>query len=79
MLKLISARMEWYFDQDEIDDSAWDAWPKHRDRQRPLSSAPVEREHEVHWSERPENYWPRQLELEVAMRTYEQNKENSEP
>lgn len=33
--KLSGERMEWYLDQDEVDDSAWEDWPKHRDRQRP--------------------------------------------
>ena len=67
---LIDARMEWYFDQDEIEDSAWEDWPKHRDRQRPLRPLPAQLEAEEHWSERPEYYWPRQLELEAAMREY---------
>jgi hypothetical protein len=28
--KLIDARMEWYFAQDEVDDSAWDGWETRR-------------------------------------------------
>lgn len=60
----------WYFDQDEIDDSAWEDWPKNRDRQRPLIS-PIEREEVVPLYERPEIYWPRELELEAAMRAAE--------
>lgn len=68
-LKLVERRMAWYFDQDEIDDNAWDYWPKYRDRQRPLIK-PVEREEVVHWSETPEYYWRRELELEAAMREH---------
>lgn len=28
--KLIDARMKWYFDQDEIDDSRWEKWAERR-------------------------------------------------
>lgn len=28
--KLVDARMEWYFAQDEIDDSAWEDWKERR-------------------------------------------------
>ncbi len=63
--KLVDARMAWYLAQDEIEDSAWEDWPKHRDRQRPLSPPPPEPE--VHWSERPEHYWPRVLELDAYL------------
>lgn len=62
-LKLIERRMAWYFDQDEIDDSAWEDWPKHRDRQRPLRVV-VEREEPVPYYETPEYYWARELELD---------------
>lgn len=34
--RLIDKRMEWYFDQDEIDDGAWEDWPRHKERQRPI-------------------------------------------
>lgn len=61
--KLIDARMKWYFEQDEIDDSAWEDWPKHRDRQRPLRVV-VEREEPVSYYDTPEYYWKRELELD---------------
>lgn len=69
-LKLVERRMAWYLDQDEVDDSAWEDWPKHRDRQRPRPE-PVEREEVVPYYESPEFYWKRDLEIEVAMRAYE--------
>ena len=75
--RLVERRMTWYFDQDEIDDGAWEDWPKHRDRQRPIR-APIEREPEVHWSELPEHYWPRQLKLEAETREYEASKVNKQ-
>ena len=75
--KLIDARMEWYFEQDEIEDSAWEDWPKHRDRQRPLRPAPAKLEPEEHYTERPEFYWPRQLELEAIMREYEEREKKT--
>lgn len=40
--RLIDARMEWYFDQDEINDDVWSDWPKHRDRQRPCKEPVIE-------------------------------------
>ena len=69
-LKLVERRMAWYLDQDEIDDSDWEDWPKHRDRQRPRPE-PVEREEVVPYYETPEYFWKRELELEAAMLEYE--------
>lgn len=69
-LKLVERRMAWYFDQDEIDDSDWEDWPKHRDRQRP-QAAPIVREEAVPYYDTPEYFWKRELELEAAMRAYE--------
>lgn len=63
-LKLVERRMAWYFDQGEIDDDAWDEWPKHRDRQRPIVT-PIVREEIVPWHETPEYYWKRELELDA--------------
>jgi hypothetical protein len=63
-LKLVERRMAWYLDQDEIDDSAWEDWPRHRDRQRPLV-APVDREEAVPYYDTPEYYWKRELELDA--------------
>jgi len=74
--KLIDARMEWYLDQGEIGDDAWEDWPKNRDRQRPQREPRVVVEQEDYYSS-PEFYWPRQLELEAAMRAYEE--ENKTP
>lgn len=66
---LVDARMEWLFDHDEIDDSAWEDWPKNRDRQRPASAhGVIADEHEDFW-DRPEVYWPRQLMLEAMEST----------
>jgi hypothetical protein len=65
--RLIDARMAWYFAQDEIDDSAWEDWPKHRDRQRPPRVV-REVEEQVPYYETPEFYWKRELELD-AFRT----------
>lgn len=62
-MKLVERRMAWYLAQDEIEDSAWEDWPKNKDYQAPIV-APIVREPEVHWSERPEYYWPRELELD---------------
>lgn len=62
--KLVERRMAWYFDQDEIDDSEWEDWPKHRDRQRPLRVV-VEREEVVSYHDTPEYYWKRELELDA--------------
>lgn len=62
-LKLVERRMGWYFDQDEIEDSAWDEWPKHKDRQRPIRVV-VEREDPVPYYDTPEYYWKRELELD---------------
>lgn len=75
--RLFEARMEWYFDQDEIDDSAWEDWPKHRDRQREIRT-PVDNRtvlfgdepRNFDW-EAPEVYWPRQLKLEEDVRSYD--------
>ena len=83
--KLIDERMEWYFDQGEISDYAWEDWPKHKDLQRPLRPKPAEdseparprRDRYYIDYDAPEYYWPRQLELEAAMREYE--KENKKP
>lgn len=69
-LKLVERRMAWYFDQDEIDDSVWEDWPKNRDRQRPRL-VPVEREEPVPYYLTPEYFWKRELELEETMRAYE--------
>ena len=69
--KLIDARMEWYFDQGEIDDSAWEDWPKNKDVQRTHYEKPVVEE-QVPYYETPEYYWPRQFELEAQMRAYEE-------
>ena len=86
--KLIDARMSWYFAQDEIDDSAWEDWPQHRDRQRPLREPPPDngtilfgddrptRRHYIDY-DAPEVYWPRQLQLEADMEKWE--KENKKP
>lgn len=66
-LKLVERRMAWYFDQDEIDDSIWEDWPKHRDRQRP-QIAPVPRDPHaevVPYYETPEYFWKRELELDA--------------
>ncbi len=62
--KLVDARMAWYFDQDEINDDAWEFWPLHRDRQRPIRNT-IEIEEKVPWHETPEYYWARQLELDA--------------
>ena len=62
--KLIDARMEWYFDQGEIEDSAWEDWPKHRDRQRQVRAPVVEREEPIPYYDTPEYYWKRELELD---------------
>jgi hypothetical protein len=69
--KLIDARMKWYFDQDEINDDAWEFWPKYKDRQRPLRVV-VEREEPVSYYDTPEYYWKRELELD-KYRTPEDN------
>lgn len=61
--KLVERRMAWYLDQDEISDDAWEDWPKHRDRQRPLRVV-VEREEPVSYYDSPEYYWKRELELD---------------
>lgn len=63
-LKLVERRMAWYLDQDEIDDSAWEHWPRNRDLQRPLR-APIEREEAVPWYEEPDYYWKRQAQLDA--------------
>ncbi len=63
-LKLVEARMTWYFDQGEIDDSAWEDWPKHRDRQKPIRT-PVVVEEKVSYYDTPEYYWKRELELDA--------------
>lgn len=63
--KLVERRMAWYLSQDEIDDSAWEDWPKHRDRQRPLRVAPPADDAPVPYWETPEYYWPRQAELDA--------------
>lgn len=66
-LKLVERRMAWYFNQDEIDDSIWEDWPKHRDRQRP-QLAPVPRDPHaevVPYYETPEYFWKRELELDA--------------
>lgn len=62
--KLVERRMAWYLDQDEVDDSAWEDWPKHRDRQRPRA-APIAREEAVPYYETPEFIWKRKLELDA--------------
>ena len=71
--KLIDARMKWYFEQDEIDDSAWEDWPKHRDLQRPPRPPLARLETEEHYTDRPEFYWPRQLAIEAEMRKYDED------
>lgn len=63
-MKLVERRMDWYFDQGEIDDDAWSEWPKHKDRQRPIVK-PIEREEVVPYYETPEYYWKRELELDA--------------
>jgi|SRR6478735_681589 len=60
---LIDARMAWYFAQDEIDDSVWEDWPKHRDRQAPIRT-PIVHEEKVPYYDTPEYYWTRELELD---------------
>lgn len=67
-LKLVTARMDWYLAQDEIDDSAWEAWPQHRDRQRPLPLPRPETDPKVPYYETPEYYWRRELELDAYRR-----------
>ncbi len=66
--KLVERRMAWYLDQDEIDDSDWEDWPKHRDRQRPIR-VPIEREEQPSsyqaYYDSPEYYWKRELELDA--------------
>ena len=69
--KLIDARMEWYFDQDEINDDAWEDWPKNKDVQRPLRELPVVEE-KVSYYDSPEYYWPERLKQEELMRKYEE-------
>lgn len=64
-LKLVERRMAWYLEQDEIEDSGWEDWPKHRDRQRPRF-APIEREEVVPYYDTPEYFWKRELELEAC-------------
>lgn len=76
-LMLVEKRMEWYFAQDEIDDNAWDFWPKYRDRQKPVRVV-VEREPEVHWSETPEYYWKRELELDAYRQEIAEEKSREE-
>lgn len=63
-MKLVDRRMRWYFDQDEIDDGEWEDWPDHRDRQRPLRAAVVEREEVVPYYDTPEYYWKREAEVD---------------
>lgn len=62
--KIIDVRMKWYFEQDEIDDADWEFWPMNRDRQRSVRAPVVEREVEAHWTETPEYYWKREIELD---------------
>lgn len=65
-LKLVERRMAWYFEQDEVDDSEWEDWPKHRDRQRPVRAV-IEREPARSYNDyydTPEYYWKRELELD---------------
>jgi hypothetical protein len=69
--KLIDARMEWYFEQDEIDDSAWEDWPKNKDVQRPVREVPVVEPKDDYYS-LPEVYWPERLKQEELMRQYEE-------
>jgi hypothetical protein len=81
-MKLVERRMAWYLDQDEINDDAWEDWPKHKDRQRPLREPAPDPLRFVNRGidyDAPEIYWPRQLQLEEVMREYEKNKEDSEP
>jgi len=70
--RLIDVRMKWYFEQDEIDDSVWEDWPKNRDVQRPLRVLPDGEEKIPYW-DTPEYYWPRQLELEELRRKDEES------
>lgn len=69
--KLIDARMEWYFDQDEIEDGVWEDWPKNKDVQRPRYEKP-EVEENVSYYDTPEYYWPERLKQEARMREYEE-------
>jgi len=69
--KLIDARMEWYFDQDEISDDAWEDWPKNKDVQRPLRVLPDVEVKDDYYS-LPEVYWPERLKQEALMREYEE-------
>jgi hypothetical protein len=69
--KLIDARMEWYFAQDEISDDAWEDWPKNKDVQRPLREVPVVEPKDDYYS-LPEVYWPERLKQEALMREYEE-------
>lgn len=75
---LIDSRMKWYFDQGEIDDSAWEHWPKNRDVQRPLRVLPDGDLLEDYYS-RPEVYWPERLKREALMWEYEAARKLEDP
>lgn len=75
--RLIDARMTWYFAQGEINDAAWEEWPKNRDVQRAPRAMPDPEKPVAFW-DRPEVYWPERLKREALMREYEQSKETEQ-
>jgi len=68
--KLIDARMAWYFAKDEIDDSAWEDWPKNKNYQRPVREVPVVEE-KVSVYDTPEYFWRERLKQDAFMLEYE--------